>query len=135
MNHFVLLGRLCADPEAKKIGDKKKSTVLTDFRIAVQGIPDQEGNPRADFLSCEAWGVTGANIAKFFKKGDMILVSGRISAQSWETEEGEKRYKTALVVNSFDFCGGKKTREEEEEDEEEDLPFDEPKAKKTYKRR
>lgn len=135
MNSFQIIGRLTADPVVKKVGSDEKSTALTLFTIAVDGIPNKDGERKADFLPMKAWGVTAANIGRFFHKGDRIAVTGSIHQNVYdvEYEDGskEKRYETELLVNGFDFIQDKRSGEKE------DLPFEEPKAvpKKVVKRR
>lgn len=132
MNSFQMIGRMVKDPEVKKIGSDEKSTALCLFTLAVDGIPSKDGEKKTDFLSMKAWGVTAANIGRFFHKGDRIAVSGSIHQNVYEIEyedgEKEKKYDVELLVNSFDFIQDKKK-------EAEDLPFEEPKKPaKKYRR-
>lgn len=135
MNSFQIIGRMVKDPDVRKIGSDEKSTALCLFTVAVDGIPNKDGEKKTDFLPMKAWGVPAANIGRFFKKGDRIAVSGTIHQNVYdvEYEDGttEKRYETELIVLGFDFIQDKKDKKEKAEASV--LPFEEP--KKAVKRR
>lgn len=109
MNQVTLLGRLTRDPELRRTA---AGTAVTSFSIAVDrdyGNKDT-GEKETDFLNCVAWRATGEAIAKYFTKGRLILVSGRIQVRPWKDKDGNKRYATEILVSDFYFCGdGKHT--------------------------
>ena len=94
MNNIVLIGRMTKDPELKYTSTGKGNT---RFTLAVSRNKDE-----ADFINCVAWEKTGETIAEYFRKGNRILIQGRLSVSNYE-QNGEKRKSTKVVVNSFEF--------------------------------
>lgn len=104
MNIVVLVGRLTKDPEMK--GDASK--VVTTFTIAVsRDFKDASGNYGADFVNCVAFGKTGEFVEKYFKKGGLIGVSGRINTGSYKNKDGQTIYTTNVAVEKAKFIGSK----------------------------
>jgi Single-stranded DNA-binding protein len=77
-----------------------------------------------NFIGCIAWGKTAENINQYFQKGSPILVEGRIKVDQWEDKEGQKRTKMKVLVERFNFCGGKKKEEQPKEEDTDWLPED-----------
>jgi single-strand DNA-binding protein len=103
MNNVCLMGRLTKDIELKQT----EKTAVARFNIAVNRQFKKEGEERqADFISCVAFGHTANHIAKYFNKGSMISVVGRIQTGSYD-KDGQKVYTTDVVVDSCYFCGEK----------------------------
>lgn len=106
MNKVILKGYIGSDVELKDLNGTKyaRFSVATNKRYK-----DREGNTKeqAQFHNCVAWRQTGETIAKFFSKGSEILLEGEIQYRQWETDKGEKRYATDIVVENFEFCGKK----------------------------
>ena len=94
MNVVILMGRMTRDPELKYTSGGK---AFTNFSLAVQKNRDE-----AEFIDCTVWEKTAETIAEYFRKGNRILVQGRLSVSSYE-QNGEKRRMTRVVVNSFEF--------------------------------
>ena len=94
MNVVILMGRMTRDPELKYTSGGK---AYTSFTLAVQKTKDD-----AEFIDCIAWEKTAETIAEYFRKGNRILVQGRLSVSNYE-QNGEKRKMTRVVVNSFEF--------------------------------
>ena len=111
MNLIVLKGRLTADPELKKVGQKQTS--VCDFSIAVNRRFEKE---KADFINCQAWGNTAEFISKYFGKGKEIAVSGELHIDQYE-KDGEKRYSTRVNVDCVEFCGSKNENTENRPEE------------------
>lgn len=111
MNQVTLLGRLTRDPELRRTG---AGTAVTSFSLAVDRDYGNKttGEKETDFLNCVAWRATGEAIAKYFTKGRLILVSGRIQVRPWTDKYGSKRYATEILVNDFYFCGDNKKQAE-----------------------
>ena len=106
MNKVILMGRLTRDPELRHTG---KGTPVTTFSIAIDnGYGD---NKRTDFVNCVAWNKTAEFISKYFAKGRMIIVIGRIATRSWETQDGHKRYVTEVIANEVNFGETKAARQ------------------------
>ena len=133
MNSCVFLGNLTRTPEVRFIGDSE--VAVCNFGIAVNERytkRDGEEVEKTLFLDCEAWNKMGEVIAEYFVRGQQILVQGKLQLDSWENDEGEKRSKHKLNVQSFNFTGTKaendKLREERDdedfdEENEADIPF------------
>lgn len=107
-NKCLLIGNLTRDPELRVT---PKGTAICQFGLAInRQFKDEGGQTRDDttFVDCEAWAKTGENISKFFTKGKPIFVEGRLKMDSWEDKtSGQKRSKMKVVVEQFQFVGGK----------------------------
>lgn len=99
MNLVVLMGNLTRDPELSETTGGK---AICKFSLAVS----RDFEEGTDFFNCTAWGSQAENIARYFHKGKKILISGRIKISESE-KDGQKRRFTDIIVNKFDFCGGK----------------------------
>jgi single-strand DNA-binding protein len=77
LNHIVIMGRLVRDPELRRTGS---GIAVASFRVAVDRdfAPKDGGERKADFIDCVAWRQTGEFISKYFTKGRMIVVDGRL---------------------------------------------------------
>lgn len=106
MNKVVLVGRLTKNPELKNLNE----TTVTNFTIAVnRNFKNKDGQYEADFINCIAFKAIGEFINKYFSKGQMIAVSGRIQTRNYEDKDGNKRFVTEVVVDGAEFAGdGKK---------------------------
>src|SRR5574344_1379047 len=105
MNKIILVGRLTKDPELRSTSSGI-STV--NFSIAVnRNFKNKEGNYDADFLNCVAFRNQADFISKYFKKGSMIGVEGRVQTRSYDAQDGSKRYVTEIVVENAEFVGGR----------------------------
>lgn len=100
MNSVNLIGRLTADVEVRKTNTDKS---VCSFRLAVDAGKDKE----AYFIPCTAWNKTAENIGKYFGKGDRIGIQGILTSRSYE-KDGKNNTVIEVLVNSFDFCNGKK---------------------------
>ena len=94
MNVVILMGRMTRDPELKYTSGGK---AFANFSLAVQKTKDE-----VEFIDCTAWEKTAETIAEYFRKGNRILIQGRLSVSNYE-QNGEKRKSTKVVVNSFEF--------------------------------
>lgn len=107
MNIVVLKGNLTRDPEIKftPAGNAKCT-----FGIAVnESWRDKDGNLKeiATFMDCQCWGKSGEVIAERLRKGNPILIEGKIRQEEWEDKKsGEKKRATRILVEKFEFCGG-----------------------------
>ena len=92
MNKVVLVGRLTRDPEVRSSSNGMQNA---RFSVAVnRNFKNKEGGYDADFISCVAFGRTAEFIGKYFKKGSMIGIEGRIQTGSYDAQDGTKRYTT-----------------------------------------
>ena len=120
LNRIDLMGRLTRDPELRYT---KGELPVASFTLAV----DRDfGEKQTDFIDCVAWKHTAEFVSKYFKKGNMAVVSGRLQMRDWEAKDGSKRRTAEVNVESVYFCE-KKSEEKpkfvELDEEEEGLPF------------
>ena len=110
MNQIVLMGRLTRDPELRRTPN---GVAVTSFSLAVdRGFVNKEtGERQADFIDCVAWRQTGEFISKYFTKGQMCAVTGRLQIRDWTDREGNKRKSAEVVVDNAYFTESKKSRE------------------------
>ena len=107
LNHITLMGRLVNDPELRRTGS---GIAVTTFRIAVDRdfAPKDGGERKADFITCVAWRQTGEFISKYFAKGRMIVVDGRLEMRDWTDKEGNKRTTAEVIVDNAYFGDSKR---------------------------
>lgn len=102
LNHITIMGRLTRDPELRRTD---KGTAVASFTLAV----DRDfGDKETDFIECVAWRQTAEFVDKYFSKGRMAVVSGRLQIRSWNDKDGNKR-KTAEVVAESVYFGDSKS--------------------------
>lgn len=102
LNHIVIMGRLVRDPELRYT---HSSVPVTSFTVAVDRDYQNENGERAtDFIDCSAWRATAEFISKYFRKGSMIAVSGRLQSSKYEDKDGNKRTGWAIKVDNVYFC-------------------------------
>ena len=105
LNHITIMGRLTRDPELRRTGN---GIAVASFTVAVDRDFAQDGKKETDFIDCVAWRQTGEFVSKYFKKGSMIVVKGRLQIRSWNDKDGNKR-KTAEVVADNCYFGSTKS--------------------------
>ena len=106
LNHITIMGRLTRDPELRRTGT---GVAVAGFTIAVDRdfTDKQSGEKKTDFIDCVAWRQTGEFIAKYFTKGRMIVVDGRLEIREWTDKEGNKRRNAEVIVESAYFGDSK----------------------------
>lgn len=106
LNHITLMGRIGTDIELRKTGS---GVSVASFTMAVdRDFKSGGGEKETDWVDCVAWRQTGEFIDKYFAKGRMIVVSGRLQIRNWQDKEGNKR-KTAEVVVDNAYFGDSKS--------------------------
>ena len=100
INKVVLLGCLTKDPELKYAASS--GTAVCRFTVAINR---QFKKDETDFINCVAFGKTGETIAQYITKGRQVAVTGSIRTGSYESNSGEKRYTTDVVLDGFEFIG------------------------------
>ena len=107
LNHIVIMGRLVRDPELRRTGS---GVAVASFRVAVDRdfAPKDGGERKADFIDCVAWRQTGEFVSKYFTKGSMIVVSGRLQIRNWTDKDGNKRTSAEVVVANAYFGDSKR---------------------------
>ena len=103
INKAILMGRLTRDPELRHTGS---GTPVCSFSIAINSGSGE--NQTTDFVNCVAWNKTGEFVNKYFTKGRVIIVVGRISTRSWDGQDGKKNYATEVVASEVSFGESKK---------------------------
>ena len=106
LNHITIMGRLTRDPELRRTGS---GIAVASFTVAVdRDFSGRDGGEKeTDFIDCVAWRQTGEFVSKYFTKGRMIVVSGRLQIRSWTDKDGNKR-RTAEVVADNCYFGDSK---------------------------
>lgn len=106
LNCISVAGRLVRSPELRRTAAGK---AVTNFTLACDRDfkNQQTGDKEVDFLDCTAFGAAGENAAKYFHKGQMAMVTGRLQIQRYTDKSGQKRSRAEIVVASVYFCGGK----------------------------
>ena len=106
LNSIAIAGRLTRDPELHRTGS---GLAVTSYTVAVdRDIPESDGSRKADFFDCVAWREKGEFVSKYFQKGSMIIVKGRMQARDWQDKEGNKRRSWELIADNVYFGGNKK---------------------------
>lgn len=107
LNHITLMGRLTRDPELRRTGS---GVAVASFTIAVdRDFTDKNsGEKETDFIEIVAWRQTGEFVSKHFRKGRMIVVSGRLQVRKWKNKDGENRYTTEVVAENCYFGDSKR---------------------------
>ena len=102
LNHITIMGRLTRDPELRRTGN---GTAVASFTLAVDRdfAPRDGGERETDFIDCVAWRQTGEFVSKYFTKGRMAVVSGRLQIRSWTDKDGNKRRSAEVVADNVYF--------------------------------
>lgn len=121
LNHIVVMGRLTRDPELRYT---QSQTPVVSFGIACERDRAPQGEQRqTDFIECVAWRGTAEFVNKYFQKGSMIAVSGRLQVRDWTDRDGNKR-KTAEIVADSVYFGEAKRKDSNTPGRPADVPAD-----------
>lgn len=107
LNHITIMGRLTRDPELRRTGS---GLAVASFTLAVDRdfAPKDGGERECDFIDCIAWRQTGEFVSKYFAKGRMAVVSGRLQIRGWTDKDGSKRRSAEVVAESVYFGDSKR---------------------------
>ena len=110
LNHITIMGRLTRDPELRRTGS---GIAVASFTVAVdRDFGGRDGGEReTDFIDCVAWRQTGEFVSKYFTKGSMIVVSGRLQIRNWNDKEGNKRRTAEVVADNVYFGESRRSNE------------------------
>lgn len=110
MNQVVLMGRLTRDPELRHT---QTGTAVSSFTLAVdRGFAAKDGGDRqADFIDIVAWRNTAEFVSKYFVKGQMAAVTGKLQIRDWTDKDGNKRRSAEIIADNVYFTDSKKSRE------------------------
>ncbi len=104
MNRTILVGRLTADPELRTTPNGIATTRIT---VAVNRMPNANGERIADFINVVVWRRQAENVAKFCSKGSLVGVEGRIQSRSYDAQDGTRRYVTEVQADNVTFLGSR----------------------------
>lgn len=110
MNKVILMGRLARDPETR-YSKGEPPVAVSKFSLAVNRTFKRDNEPSADFIPCTAFGKTGEFVEKYFRKGQMVSVVGKIQISSWEDQNNQKRWSTDVIVEEVFFAESKSSFE------------------------
>ena len=110
LNHITIMGRLTRDPELRRTGS---GIAVASFTVAVdRDFGGRDGGEKeTDFIDCVAWRQTGEFVSKYFTKGSMIVVSGRLQIRNWTDKDGNKRRTAEVVADNCYFGESKRSSE------------------------
>ena len=107
LNKIFIMGRLTRDPELRRT---QGGTPVASFTLAVdRDFKDSASGERvADFIDCVAWRHTGEFVSRYFSKGQMAVVEGRLQIRNWTDKDGNKRRSAEVVADQVYFAGSKR---------------------------
>ena len=107
LNHIAIMGRLTRDPELRRT---QSGTAVASFTIAVDRdySSKDDGSKETDFVDIVAWRSTADFVSRYFSKGRMAVVSGRLQMRKWEDKNGNKRTSAEVVADSVYFGDSKR---------------------------
>ena len=106
LNHITIMGRMVSDPELRRTNS---GVAVTSFTLAVDRDYAKDGAEKeTDFIDCVSWKNTAEFVSKYFGKGRMAVVSGRLQIRSWTDKDGNKRRNAEVVAENVYFGDSKK---------------------------
>ena len=121
LNHVVLMGRLTRDPEVRHT---QSGLPVASFTLAVDRDYGQKGaEKQTDFINIVAWRATADFVGKYFTKGQLVAVSGRIQVRDWTDQNGGKRYATEVVADNVYFAESRRDRAPQSGDQYGQAPY------------
>ena len=115
LNKVVLMGRLTKDPELRRTGS---GTAVTSFSLACdRDFKSNSGDKYTDFIEVVAWKNTAEFVSKYFSKGRMAVVEGRLQIRDWTDKAGNKRTTAEVVADNVYFADSKRSESNENQKE------------------
>lgn len=108
MNKVILMGRLTREPEVRYSSGAEPLAVAR-YTLAVNRRFKRKDEPEADFIPCVAFGKSGEFAEKYFRKGQLVAVTGRLQVRSWD-KDGERRYATEVIIEEQHFAESKNSQ-------------------------
>ena len=106
LNRIIVMGRMTRDPELRRTNS---GTAVASFSLAVdRDFKSQSGEKETDFINIVAWRNTAEFVSKYFSKGRMAVVEGRLQLRDWTDKEGNKRRTAEIVADSVYFGDSKR---------------------------
>lgn len=109
MNKVILMGRLTRSPEVR-YSQGAEPVAVARYTLAVNRRFKRKDEPEADFIPCVAFGKSGEFAEKYFRKGQLVAVTGRLQVRSWD-KDGERRYTTEVIIEEQHFAESKAAQE------------------------
>lgn len=108
MNKVILMGRLTREPEVR-YSQGAEPVAVARYTLAVNRRFKRKDEPEADFIPCVALGKSGEFAEKYFRKGQLVAVTGRLQVRSWD-KDGERRYATEVIIEEQHFAESKNSQ-------------------------
>ena len=106
LNRIIVMGRMTRDPELRRTNS---GNAVTSFTVAVdRDFKSQSGEKETDFIDVVAWRNTAEFVSKYFSKGRMAVVEGRLQLRDWTDKDGNKRRTAEIVADSVYFGDSKR---------------------------
>lgn len=123
LNKIFIMGRLTRDPELRRT---QNGTAVTSFTLAVdRDFKNADGTNDTDFIDVVAWRTTAEFVSKYFSKGRMAVVEGRIQVRDWQDKDGNRRKSVEVVADNVYFADSKRDSKPQESRTVDDQEFDE----------
>ena len=115
LNKIIIMGRLTRDPELRRTGS---GTAVTSFSLACdRDFKSQSGEKETDFIEAVAWKNTAEFVSKYFSKGRMAVVEGRLQIRDWTDKDGGKRRSAEVVADNVYFADSKRSESNDNQKE------------------
>ena len=115
LNKIIIMGRLTRDPELRRTGS---GTAVTSFSLACdRDFKSQSGDKETDFIEVVAWKNTAEFASKYFSKGRMAVVEGRLQVRDWTDKAGNKRTTAEVVADNVYFADSKRSESNDNQKE------------------
>ena len=115
LNKIIIMGRLTRDPELRRTGS---GTAVTSFSLACdRDFKSQSGEKETDFIEVVAWKNTAEFVSKYFSKGRMAVVEGRLQIRDWTDKSGNKRITAEVVADNVYFADSKRSESNDNQKE------------------
>ena len=115
LNKIIIMGRLTRDPELRRTGS---GTSVTSFSLACdRDFKSQSGDKETDFIEVVAWKNTAEFVSKYFSKGRMAVVEGRLQIRDWTDKSGNKRVTAEIVADNVYFADSKRSESNDNQKE------------------
>ncbi|MCL2605247.1 MAG: single-stranded DNA-binding protein [Defluviitaleaceae bacterium] len=106
MNSIILMGRLTKDPEIR-YSQSAEPVCVARYTLAVNRKFKRDGEPEADFINCVSFGKTGEFIERYIKRGMQIAARGVLKVNTYDDEQGKRKWITVVVVEEVQFAESK----------------------------
>ena len=115
LNKIIIMGRLTRDPELRRTGS---GTAVTSFSLACdRDFKSQSGDKETDFIEVVAWKNAAEFVSKYFSKGRMAVVEGRLQIRDWTDKSGNKRITAEVVADNVYFADSKRSESNDNQKE------------------